>query len=271
MSADEPPTKPALDPDPASNGAPAAATGQDAAEALRRREAELEELRSRNARLEQEVARLRDADTFLGIVFQTRGWQALDRYYRLRATLRAVQSERLARRGVSRADLGPIRIPPAAAPTASIVIPVHGHARFTARCLRSVAHNTPAGCYEVVVVDDASPDDTPRLLEAADGLTVLHNERNVGFVESCNRGAAAARGEFVLFLNNDTEPQDGWLDALLDAARSAPDVGAVGSKLVYPDGRLQEAGGVVWSDGSAMNAGTRDDADDPAFNYRREV
>lgn len=240
---------------------------------LRRSELELRELRGRNARLEQEVARLRDAEAYLGIIFQTRGWRTLDRYYHLRAALRQRRSAlRLrAARVQSGRLLSPIRLSPATAPSATIVIPVHGNAHLTERCLRAVARHTPPGEYEVIVADDASSDRTPELLASVEGLVVSRSETNLGFVDTCNRGAAAARGQFVLFLNNDTEVQEGWLDALLDAARSAPDVGAVGSKLVYPDGRLQEAGGVVWSDGSAMNAGGGGDPRAPQFNYRREV
>lgn len=219
------------------------------------------------------MARLRDADTYLNIIFQTRGWRTLDRYYHFRNALRRQRSALKLRAARARKGdaLRPIRVPPAAAPSASIVIPVHGHARLTERCLRALVRHSPPTEYEVIVVDDASRDRTPEALAAVEGLTVVRNETNVGFVETCNRGAAAGRGEFLVFLNNDTEVQEGWLDALLDAARSAGGVGAVGSKLVYPDGRLQEAGGVVWSDGSGMNAGAGGDPNAPEYSYRREV
>ncbi len=67
--------------------------------------------------------------------------------------------------------------------------------------------------------------------------------RNLGFTGAANLGARHARGEYLVFLNNDTEVEPGWLEALLDAARSGPEVGAVGAMLVGPDRLLQEAGG----------------------------
>ena len=85
---------------------------------------------------------------------------------------------------------------------------------------------------------------------------------NLGFVGSCNAGAAIARGEFVLFLNNDTVVTAGWLEALLRVFDEEPDAGLVGARLVYPDGRLQEAGGIIFSDGSGWNYGRFEDPED---------
>jgi len=102
-------------------------------------------------------------------------------------------------------------------------------------------------------------------------VRVLRNAANLGFVGSCNAGAAAARGEFVLFLNNDTQVCAGWLAALVRCFAEEPDAGLVGAKLVYPDGRLQEAGGIVFSDGSGWNYGRFDDPNDPRYDFRREA
>jgi O-antigen biosynthesis protein len=155
----------------------------------------------------------------------------------------------------------------------SIIIPVFNNADFTCKCLAAVKKNT-AGCnYEIIVIDNASTDETQSFLKSCDleNVTVINNRENVGFTKACNQGAQRARGEFVLFLNNDTEPQPGWLDALLDLMRSDDLIGIAGCKLVYPDGRLQEAGGIVFNDGSGWNYGRLEHPDNPLYCYVREV
>ncbi|QEE23701.1 glycosyltransferase [Rhodanobacter glycinis] len=156
-------------------------------------------------------------------------------------------------------------------PRVSIVIPVHGKFAYTIACLRSLAKHGASAASETIVVDDASPDDSAAMLSRVTGLRLLCNEENLGFVGSCNAGAAAARGEFLLFLNNDTQVTSGWLDALLQCFEDHPDCGIAGSRLVYPDGRLQEAGGLVFADGSSWNIGRFEPRDAAAFRYRRET
>ncbi len=162
-------------------------------------------------------------------------------------------------------------------PTASIVIPVFNNLDFTQQCLEqlqaSVVRDFDDG--QVVVVDDASTDGTSafleRWVERDDRHHVLRNADNRGFVFSCNRGAEFASADILVFLNNDTLPMPGWLQPLLALLRDTPDAGVVGGKLVYPDGRLQEAGGVVFSDGSACNFGKGLPAGAPLCNFLREV
>ena len=103
------------------------------------------------------------------------------------------------------------------------------------------------------------------------GLRIVTNDENLGFLRSCNRAAAQARGRYLVLLNNDTLVLPGWLDALLQTAKDGEDVGAVGAKLIYPNGLLQEAGGIVWQDGSAWNWGRGEDPEDPRFQYVRQV
>jgi GT2 family glycosyltransferase/glycosyltransferase involved in cell wall biosynthesis len=158
-----------------------------------------------------------------------------------------------------------------ATPLASIVVPVYGQLPVTMRCLHALARSGDAGSFEVIVVDDASVDDSPRVLPAIRGLRYARNASNLGFVDSCNAGAALARGDFLVFLNNDTEVQPGWLDALLATYEQFPGTGLAGSMLVYPDGRLQEAGGLVFADGSAANYGRFEDPAHPLYGFVRET
>lgn len=165
----------------------------------------------------------------------------------------------------------PFAVPCAAAPHVSIVIPTYGKVAYTLACLRSIVLHASDTPIEIIVVDDAAPDDSAAWLAGVEGLHLLRNERNLGFIGSCNAGAQAARGEFLLFLNNDTQVTAGWLDALLQCFAERPECGIAGSKLVYPDGRLQEAGGLVFNDGSCWNLGRFESRDAPAWQFRREV
>jgi GT2 family glycosyltransferase/glycosyltransferase involved in cell wall biosynthesis len=169
------------------------------------------------------------------------------------------------------APFAPFSVPAAASPKASIVIPVYGQLQMTLDCLRALAAHPPQVPVEIIVVDDGSPDATAQVLPKVEGLRYHLRATNGGFIAACNDGAALARGEFVAFLNNDTLPQPGWLDTLLGTFTTHPDTGLAGSMLVYPDGRLQEAGGVVFADGSAWNYGRFDSPSDPRYGYVRQA
>ncbi len=164
-----------------------------------------------------------------------------------------------------------IHLPNPAAPRASIIVPVHGQLALTLGCLHALAAAGDDSSFEVIVVDDASPDASGDVLPGIDGLRYLRNEHNLGFIGSCNAGASHARGEFLVLLNNDTLVQPGWLDSLLSTFERFPDTGLAGSKLVYPDGRLQEAGGIVFQNGRPANYGRNGDPSDPRYNFVREV
>jgi len=171
-----------------------------------------------------------------------------------------------------------LREPPARQlPSVSIIVPVFNQWPITRGCLEAVWATVPRDQnIEVIVSDDASTDETARALAAMamtePRLKVLRNEKNCGFVESCNRAAAAATGDILVFLNNDTVPLPGWLEPLIRTFSLFPNVGAVGGKLLSPDGSLQEAGGIIFADGSACHFGRGEaNAMKPLFDYVRQV
>lgn len=164
-----------------------------------------------------------------------------------------------------------INIQTAAVPLVSVIIPVYGKVEYTLNCLASIAANTPLVPFEIILVDDCSTDGSTAILAGVENIRLVENEKNQGFIRSCNRGAEAANGEYLCFLNNDTRVTKDWLDELFRTFREFPAAGLVGSKLIYPDGLLQEAGGIVWRDGSAWNFGRFQNAELPVYNYAREV
>ena len=155
-------------------------------------------------------------------------------------------------------------------PAVSVVVPVFNAQEFTLNCLSALWNHSANYSFEVIVVDDCSTDETATMLSRWSGLRVIRNASNLGFVRSGNAGALVSEAEYLVFLNNDTQVQPGWLDALIDTFRSYSEAGMVGSRLLYPSGRLQEAGGVVFGDGSAWNFGNLDDPYKPEYCYLRE-
>lgn len=162
-------------------------------------------------------------------------------------------------------------LPKVSTPKVSIIVPMYNEVDYTYNCVRSIKENNDYDNYEVIIADDKSPDNTDILRDNIENLVIIRNEENLGFLRNCNHAATKARGEYIVLLNNDTQVQKDWLVELLAIFDNYKDAGLVGSKLLYPDGTLQEAGGIIWQDGSACNFGNRDNPEKPQYNYVKEA
>lgn len=155
----------------------------------------------------------------------------------------------------------------------SIIVPVYNKWHLTRACLTSVIQ-TAAGNgvrYELILADDGSCDETIQAADLFPGLRVVTSTRNLGFLRNCNNAALHAGGRHIVLLNNDTIVLPGWLEALFQSIEKDPAVAIVGSKLLYPDGIIQEAGAVLFNDGTAINVGRGNPRHADLFNIPREV
>ena len=194
---------------------------------------------------------------------------------RLEATLSARRSPRRRRRVVQhittvQSDTRPLTFVSPANPRVAVIVPVYNNWALTANCLRSLMMTANETQYRVIVVNDGSSDETADQLSRIPGITVVDDGENHGFLRAVHAGVAASREEFVVLLNNDTIVTDGWLDALVATAADAT-VGIVGSMLLYPDGMLQEAGSLIFSDGRGINYGKGDIPTRAWYQFPRDV
>ena len=157
------------------------------------------------------------------------------------------------------------------APVVSVIIAAHNGLALTLDCLAAIAAAGPKTPAEIIVIDDASSDDTRMELSKRCDIRYMRNQQNIGFLDSCNIGAAAARGRHLMFLNNDAVLTPGSLDFLVETLDRDSCIGIVGGKLLFPNGRLQEAGAITWADATGANWGRGQDPDDPRFGFSRPV
>ena len=157
-------------------------------------------------------------------------------------------------------------------PDVSIIIPVYNNLVYTLTCIVSILEHRTSRTFELIVGDDCSTDATPQVIERLGQSVVLaRHQTNLGFIGNCNACARHAQGRYLVILNNDTIVLPGWLDELIAPLASDMNIGMSGSKLINGDGTLQEAGGILWDDGSAWNYGRGSDPRLPHFNYSKDV
>ncbi|MCI8938511.1 MAG: glycosyltransferase [Dorea sp.] len=156
-------------------------------------------------------------------------------------------------------------------PVVSVIIPVYNQFAYTYNCLKSILYHTGDIKYEVIIADDGSADDTVYLEQVVQGVRIFRNQENMLFLLNCNRAARYAKGKYIIFLNNDTQVQNNWMKPLVWLLDRDPDAGMAGSKLICPDGTLQEAGGIIWKDGTGSNYGRGENPNAPEYNYVKEV
>ncbi len=158
-------------------------------------------------------------------------------------------------------------------PKVSIVIPVYNKYETTFACLKSIRKHTDFSeiSFEIVIADDHSTDQTADINEWVKGVRVVRGSENKGFLLNCNQAISKAKGEYIVLLNNDTNVQGEWLKELLNPIEKDSTIGITGSMFLYPDGRLQEAGGIIFSDASGWNYGRFDRPDKAEYNFARDV
>ena len=157
-------------------------------------------------------------------------------------------------------------------PDVSIVIPTFNQLPFTLACIHSVLSSKTRYSFEIIIADDCSTDSTTEIFSQGVGhIKHVQTEENQGFIRNCNNAARQAIGRYLVLLNNDTIVLPGWLDELIEPMETHSDIGLTGSKLLYPDGKLQESGGIIFSDGSGWNYGRTDDPRKPQYCYMRDA
>lgn len=156
-------------------------------------------------------------------------------------------------------------------PVVSIMIPVYNQFAYTYHCLEHIKKYGDNIAYEIIVGDDCSSDRTKELEKIITGIRVIRHEKNCQFLINCNQISKEARGKYLVFLNNDTQVQKGWLEALVNLMEEDEAIGLAGSKFIYPTGLVQEAGGIVWKDASVLQFGNNRQPGEEELNIKRET
>lgn len=165
-----------------------------------------------------------------------------------------------------------IELPYFSEPLVSIIIPCHDNYRLTMNCIRSIQKYTCGIAYEVIVADDNSDDETKNISSHVKNVVHVLNTKEKGFSFNCNSGANAAKGLYLLFLNNDTQVQPDYLLYLLGTLKNNSDIGIVGSMLLNRDNTIQEAGASIFRSGYGYLHGFNETIINKAeYNYVRDT
>lgn len=278
----------------------------EARQALTDRITEIQNLKKELDRRSNEIHKLnterKELQARLEDIYSSDGWKLLSVYYRLKGKYLQEGSTVLKRlkglknslkinskqqpTGASAGDVTaqkyylpevpvdlqfPVAFPVFNQPLVSILIPVYNNWQFTRNCLISIYQHFNDVSYEIIIGDDLSTDETQQIENYFKNILHLRNKENLGYTLNINNMGKHAKGRFILTLNNDTTVTPNWLSSMIAVMNNDKTVGLVGSKLVYPDGTLQEAGGIIWKDGSGSNYGNRKDPGAPEYNYLKEV
>lgn len=155
-------------------------------------------------------------------------------------------------------------------PKVSVLVVLYNQAGLSLECLKALAA-LKAPTFELIIVDNASSDRVPQLLDRIDGATLLPQTENLGFLRAVNLAARQARGDYLLLLNNDAVVFDDTLANAVQRLDAEQDIGAVGGPILLWDGRLQEAGSIIWRDGSCLGYGRGESPDAGPYRYLRDV
>jgi GT2 family glycosyltransferase len=170
-----------------------------------------------------------------------------------------------------RTSFPPFSLPKFKTPKVSIIVPAYNKFELTYHCIASIALAYNEVSYEVILADDCSSDDTSDAENIISNLVVSRNPQNLRFLKSCNRATEKVRGDYIVFLNNDTEVTSFWLDELIKPFNELDGIGLTGAKLINADGTLQEAGGIIWENGEPWNVGRDAHPMSPEYNYLRDA
>jgi len=162
-------------------------------------------------------------------------------------------------------------LPTSTTPEVSIIIPVFNHIDATLKLLHKLRLNSDVTKYEIIIVDDASTDSTKEYLSNIRGINIVTLSANVGYLKATNLGIKYSRGDYLCLLNNDTEPENGWLDALFRTIKNDPQIAIAGSMLVNIEGNILEAGGQIFANREVWNLGRGSTRQNEIYNFTREV